>query len=133
MTDSKLTWPTEVVPLPDVYDWIASVFPNHPPVTEPTAIYTASVWGIAARFTVATLPTPSEVVLKICPLALYRSAPYTYQLLNHICSPHVPQLIAWTYHNEQSWMLFRPFTGQTVWASQQPANFIEIARVLGML
>lgn len=133
MTDSKLAWPSEVVRVSDVCDWIASVFPNHPQVTGPIAIYTASDWGIAARFTVATQPASCDVVLKVCPLALYRSAPHVYELLMRLDSPHVPQLIAWTHRDEQSWMLFRPMSGQTVWATKQPSNFVEMARVLGML
>ena len=106
-------WPDALLSTDDVRHWIDERFPRRTPATGPHAIYRSKAWGVTARFDLSPEgESPVSVVFKASYLPIFAQAPRISSLLAHHCPTAIPQPLAWTWHDDGTWMLFAPFTGE---------------------
>lgn len=131
MSEQKeYSWPQERVDLDAVRSWIGAQFPAGAEVTGPSPIYRANGWGVTARFTVqAPGAANREVVCKIGFLPVFRHSPSVYVLLGESAPTETPKLLASEVRDEQTWMLFKPFAGESVREIGTLDALLDLARM----
>ncbi len=87
-------------------------------------------WGVTARFAAAGV---GEVIFKLSTLAIYAHAPLVAKLLTRHCPAEVPELLAATTYGDQTWTLFRPFSGPTVAETRRRGPLLDEARALAAI
>ena len=128
-------WPDERMDAADVRGWIAHALPRRQHVSGPLEVYQAKEWGVTARFSVApvTGEPAREVVFKANQLPLFRDAPYVESLLSRHCPGAVPEVLAWEWLGDGTWMLYTAFSGVSAAATQDMAPLLGMARILAAI
>lgn len=136
----RYLWPSNLVPLREVTDWIAGILPNHPMVLGPVRLHSVRRWSVTAGFglqpaekhvstseRVAAIRRAESsnlreaVVFKASLLTRYEYAPRIYRLLTKYCDDDVPRFMASEDRPRQTWSLFRAFPGRPI----QPADVLQ--------
>ena len=112
-------WPTALLSTDDVLRWIDEALPRRTPATGPHAIYRVKAWGVTARFDLSfdlsdEGDSREPVIFKASYLPIFAQAPRISSLLARHCPNSTPQPLAWTWHDDGTWVVFRSFDGEPI-------------------
>ena len=135
----ECTWPSHLPAVIEVRQWISSVLPGQPEISDPILIYAASDTPpdvrVTARFQVLRTAGSdlSDVVLKANYFPLLSSSARFHAFLSQHCAGVVPEVLASQETEKGSFLLYRPFEGEVVDQTRSLEALKETARTLARI